>query len=255
MFTNKRQQRSTPLLLIFCRLHLDAVIIGASSTKQLIQNLKSTKNGPLHEGEFYTFYNVRDCFFNQSPVPDRPISVNPELKFCSTFCIYLPMLSFLFFEVKAQRYFVSSSYIFLDKKTLLKIWRNPGLKLTIFLRNRAQTSSNLSHLSQERNLVLRFLSWTRLTRPLFSHSPPRKILLFMKTHLRPERKTSALEKVVPFSALCDFPLHFNSLLFYCTLQMLSKYMKRLGKKQKETLCCIFAEMGAEGLLSVLAFQR
>lgn len=29
--------------------HGDAVIIGASSTKQLIQNLKSTKNGPLHE--------------------------------------------------------------------------------------------------------------------------------------------------------------------------------------------------------------
>ena len=42
------------------------------------------------------------------------------------------MLSFLFFEVKAQQYFVSSSYIFLDKKTLLKIWLNPGLNLTIF---------------------------------------------------------------------------------------------------------------------------
>ena len=39
------------LLFIFCRLLLDAVIIGASSTKQLIQNLKSTKNGPLHEGK------------------------------------------------------------------------------------------------------------------------------------------------------------------------------------------------------------
>ena len=43
------------LLFIFCRLHLDAVIIGASSTKQLIQNLKSTKSGPLHEGEVNCF--------------------------------------------------------------------------------------------------------------------------------------------------------------------------------------------------------
>ena len=42
------------------------------------------------------------------------------------------MLSFLFFEVKAQQYFVSSSCMFLDKKTLLKTWLNPGLNLTIF---------------------------------------------------------------------------------------------------------------------------
>ena len=44
------------------------------------------------------------------------------------------MLSFLlfFFEVKAQEYFVSLSYMFLDKKTLLKIWLYPALNLTIF---------------------------------------------------------------------------------------------------------------------------
>ena len=42
------------------------------------------------------------------------------------------MLSFLFFEVKAQQHFVSLSNMFLDKKTLLKIWLNPGLNLTIF---------------------------------------------------------------------------------------------------------------------------
>ena len=42
------------------------------------------------------------------------------------------MLSFLFFEVKTQQYFVSSSYMFLDRKTLLKIWLNSGLNLTIF---------------------------------------------------------------------------------------------------------------------------
>ena len=37
------------------------------------------------------------------------------------------MLSFLFFEVKGHQYFVSSSYTFLYKKTLLKTWLNPGL--------------------------------------------------------------------------------------------------------------------------------
>ena len=42
------------------------------------------------------------------------------------------MLSFLFFEVKAQQCFVSSSNMFLDKKTLLKIWLNPGLNLSVF---------------------------------------------------------------------------------------------------------------------------
>ena len=35
------------------------------------------------------------------------------------------MLSLLYVGVKAQQYFVSSSYMFLDTKTLLKIWLNP----------------------------------------------------------------------------------------------------------------------------------
>ena len=37
------------------------------------------------------------------------------------------MLSSLNFEVKTQQYFVSSSDMFLEKKTLLKIWLNPAL--------------------------------------------------------------------------------------------------------------------------------
>ena len=41
------------------------------------------------------------------------------------------MLSSLSFGVKIKQYFVSSSDMLLDKKTLLKIWLNPGLKLTI----------------------------------------------------------------------------------------------------------------------------
>ena len=37
-----------------------------------------------------------------------------------------------FFQTKGTTVFVSSSYMFLDKKALLKIWLNPGLSLTIF---------------------------------------------------------------------------------------------------------------------------
>ena len=42
------------------------------------------------------------------------------------------MLSSLNLRVKTQQYFVSASDMFLDKKTLLKIWLNPCLNLTIF---------------------------------------------------------------------------------------------------------------------------
>ena len=67
-------------------------------------------------------------------------SADPGLKFCSPFCIYLPvhclvlhLLSFLFFRSKGTTvYFVSSSYMLLDKKTLQKVWLNPGLNFTIF---------------------------------------------------------------------------------------------------------------------------
>ena len=66
---------------------------------------------------------------------------NPGLQFCHDI-LCLPsyallrdcviILWFLFIEVKAQQYFVSSRYMFWDKNTLLKIWLNPGLNLTKF---------------------------------------------------------------------------------------------------------------------------
>ena len=43
------------------------------------------------------------------------------------------MLSSLNFEVKTQHYFESSSDMFLEKKTLFKIWLNPGLNLTVLM--------------------------------------------------------------------------------------------------------------------------
>ena len=42
---------------------LDAVIIGASSIKHLEENIKSTKHGPLHEGElnYSNHFQLRSC--------------------------------------------------------------------------------------------------------------------------------------------------------------------------------------------------
>ena len=77
-----------------------------------------------------------------APVPGRLISANPGLKILFNFYI-LPSYGLLRvtfsnilslnLEVKAQQSFVSSSYMFLDKKTVLKVvWLNPGLNLTSF---------------------------------------------------------------------------------------------------------------------------
>ena len=58
------------------------------------------------------------------------------------FVLSLPSL-----EVKAELYFVSSSYMLLDKKALLKIWLNPGLNVTIFRGTapRSQNKKNMPH--------------------------------------------------------------------------------------------------------------
>lgn len=47
----------------FVSFALDAVIIGASSIKHLEENIKSTKHGPLHEGEFNysNHFQLRGC--------------------------------------------------------------------------------------------------------------------------------------------------------------------------------------------------
>ena len=42
------------------------------------------------------------------------------------------MLLLLYLVVKIEQYIVTSSCRFLDEKTMLEIWLNPGLNLTIF---------------------------------------------------------------------------------------------------------------------------
>ena len=93
---------------------------------------------------------VQDQFnfvlFPLGPVPERPNSVNPGLKFCFVFVFYILMqclgwhfvLSLPFLVVKDQQYFVTSSCMFLDEKNVLEFclilaW----VKLNHLSRNRA----------------------------------------------------------------------------------------------------------------------
>ena len=48
----QKNKESESVWTLFFVYFLDAVIIGASSVKQLKENLQSTKNGPLHEGMY-----------------------------------------------------------------------------------------------------------------------------------------------------------------------------------------------------------
>ena len=59
-----------------------------------IENFKIISNfGPLQRMSRRTKHVSKACkaILTRGPVPERPISANPGLKFCSTFCIYLPM--------------------------------------------------------------------------------------------------------------------------------------------------------------------
>ena len=72
----------------------------------------------------------------RGPVPEKPISTNPGLKVCS-FLLFFPSYVLLREKLclvtvswsRAKKYFVSSSCMFLDEKTLLKLWLNSRVKL------------------------------------------------------------------------------------------------------------------------------
>ena len=75
------------------------------------------------------------------------------------------MLSLLYLWVKAQQSFVSSSCMFWAKKTLFKIWLNPGLNLTTF---RGTGPRHLFNCDYIRLCIPRI----EAQRPAFSLSPP-----------------------------------------------------------------------------------
>ena len=56
------------------------------------------------------------------------------------------MFSLLYLRVKAQQYFVSLSYLVIDKKTVLKIWLKLELNLqcNLLLRNGAKEHNEIS---------------------------------------------------------------------------------------------------------------
>ena len=58
---------------------------------------------------------------HQGLVPERPISITPGLKFRSVFVFYIPaihfVLSLLYLIVMLNSIFVTSSCMFLDRKT------------------------------------------------------------------------------------------------------------------------------------------
>ena len=75
----------------------------------------------------------------EARVPERLIGVNPGLIFVP-FCILhsYALLRETFFviitvsRIKGSTFFVTSSCMLLDEKTVLEIWLNPGLNFTMF---------------------------------------------------------------------------------------------------------------------------
>ena len=74
------------------------------------------------------------------------------------------MLSSLNRGVKTQKYFVSSSNIFLDKKTLLKVWLNPGILIRgWFLCNTMQKQQKQNKTKQTNKSYLLIIAFVRLS--------------------------------------------------------------------------------------------
>ena len=75
----------------------------------------------------------------QARVPERLIGVNPGLKLFPF--LYFTILCIAWGNIfcyhyctssKGSTFFVTSSCMFLDEKTVLEIWLNPGLNFTMF---------------------------------------------------------------------------------------------------------------------------
>ena len=105
-------------------------------------------------------YARKKKLYYQAPVLERPISFNPGLKLLFHF-LYLPSYALLRKTfcviitvnlVERHNWFVSSEGMFLDKKTLLKIWLNPGLNWTIF-RGTGTRALGKKYLTQTKSLI------------------------------------------------------------------------------------------------------
>ena len=110
------------------------------------------------------------------------LSANPRLKFCSVLVWFFIFLCiawsnilcyhyFNYLRLKAQQYFVSLNCMFLDKKTMPKIWLILGLNLTIF-RGTASVS-----------ILISAKSWTCINKSLQQLHPYRMPFIEEETTL------------------------------------------------------------------------
>ena len=100
----------------------------------------------------YPSYASVHPIMDLGPVPERLISANPGLKFCSTFYLLAyTLLGVTFFVIitvsqsKGSTVFsiVNLSYMFLDQETVLKMWLNLGLSFNIFRGTRPRVNTNI----------------------------------------------------------------------------------------------------------------
>ena len=87
------------------------------------------------------------------------------------------MLSLLYLRVQAQQYFVSLSYMVVDKKIVLKIWLNLGLNLTVF-RGTGPRAPSVTLLPVSQRFVHPRVSASPLPNPQRFAHPLQKILDF-----------------------------------------------------------------------------
>ena len=87
------------------------------------------------------------------------------------------MLSLLYLRVQAQQYFVSLSYMVVDKKIVLKIWLNLGLNLTFF-RGTGPRAPSATLLAVSQRFVHPRVSASPLPYPQRFAHPLQKILDF-----------------------------------------------------------------------------
>ena len=138
------------------------------------------------------------------------------------------MLSSLNLRVKTQKYFVSWSNMFLDKKTLLKIWLNPGLNLTIFGGTGPRWFRQAAHFSTINTINKPALNYRRIliAAVSFCTSSRKKTVKNMISWRYKTLSASAIRKQV--SSCC---IHFPHEL---TCQILSNQSIKIRRRARPT---------------------
>ena len=124
----------------------------------IIVHLVVCKNFPLNYRQstwemISTFCSCGNCllellvlaYWDQGPIPERPISINPGFKFCSVFVFYIPMYCLWQHFVFSGSIILKGSTVFCSMLHVLR-WENCAwiwlswIKLNQLSRNRAHVS-------------------------------------------------------------------------------------------------------------------